>query len=116
MKPLLPNAPHGHGTLCNTSQLLFLSGVSLILGFDRTKNLFFKPEKLRGSAMFFLGLFLVIFRWPKLGFIVEVSLGLRSSLKSAFDTASGRWAGGKEARHSGCGGAEQKENGMVQTE
>ena len=37
------------------AQLLFLSGVSLILGFDRTKNLFFKPEKLRGSALFFAG-------------------------------------------------------------
>lgn len=60
------------GGLLAVGNLLFLSGVSLILGFERTKNLFFKPEKLRGSAMFFAGTFLVIFRWPKLGFLVEV--------------------------------------------
>jgi hypothetical protein len=50
------------GGLLAVGNLLFLSGVSLILGFERTKNLFFKPEKLRGSAMFFAGTFLVIFR------------------------------------------------------
>ena len=66
-------------------QLLFLSGVSLILGFDRTKNLFFKPEKLRGSAMFFLGLFLVIFRWPKLGFVVEVIVVVCKGLQRVED-------------------------------
>jgi len=67
-RPLSPPTPSPH------TQLLFLSGISLILGFQRTKNLFLKPEKLRGTGLFFAGILLVVFRWPKIGFFVEVLL------------------------------------------
>eukprot|EP00802_Teleaulax_amphioxeia_P031746 Tamp_35199.p1 GENE.Tamp_35199~~Tamp_35199.p1 ORF type:complete len:146 (+),score=27.64 Tamp_35199:124-561(+) len=59
------------GGLLAVGNLLFLSGISLILGFQRTKNLFLKPEKLRGTGLFFAGILLVVFRWPKIGFFVE---------------------------------------------
>jgi hypothetical protein len=57
--------------LLAVGNLLFLSGLFLILGFTRTKNLFLQPSKLRGTSLFFAGIILVIFRWPKLGFFVE---------------------------------------------
>ena len=72
-------------------QLLFLSGVGLILGFEKSRNLFFQRQKLHGTALFFFGIFLVIVKWcgrriyevfnalliisiffrPKLGFLIE---------------------------------------------
>ena len=35
----------------------------MILGFERTKNLFFQRQKLRGTALFFFGIFLVMMKW-----------------------------------------------------
>mmetsp|Transcript_38222 Transcript_38222/g.87036 ORF Transcript_38222/g.87036 Transcript_38222/m.87036 type:complete len:146 (-) Transcript_38222:118-555(-) len=57
--------------LLAVGNLLFLAGLFLILGFARTKNLFLQPSKLRGTSLFFVGIFLVIIRWPKIGFMVE---------------------------------------------
>jgi hypothetical protein len=44
-------------------QLLFLGGVFLILGLSRTKSFFFQKQKLRGTALFFSGILLVIVKW-----------------------------------------------------
>mmetsp|Transcript_85264 Transcript_85264/g.227397 ORF Transcript_85264/g.227397 Transcript_85264/m.227397 type:complete len:146 (-) Transcript_85264:356-793(-) len=60
------------GALLAVGNLLFLSGVGLILGLERSKNLFFQRSKLRGTAVFFTGIFLVMIRWPKVGFFVEI--------------------------------------------
>mmetsp|Transcript_32594 Transcript_32594/g.65400 ORF Transcript_32594/g.65400 Transcript_32594/m.65400 type:complete len:146 (+) Transcript_32594:116-553(+) len=59
------------GGLLAVGNLLFLSGVGLILGLARMQSLFFQSNKLRGTVLFFGGLLLVIFRWPKVGFFVE---------------------------------------------
>mmetsp|Transcript_17381 Transcript_17381/g.42166 ORF Transcript_17381/g.42166 Transcript_17381/m.42166 type:complete len:147 (-) Transcript_17381:84-524(-) len=59
------------GGLLAVGNLLFCSGVGLILGFARMKSLFFQRDKLRGTLLFFGGILLVIFRWPKLGFFIE---------------------------------------------
>eukprot|EP00287_Rhodomonas_sp_CCMP768_P011164 CAMPEP_0196718792 /NCGR_PEP_ID=MMETSP1091-20130531/1902_1 /TAXON_ID=302021 /ORGANISM="Rhodomonas sp., Strain CCMP768" /LENGTH=161 /DNA_ID=CAMNT_0042059537 /DNA_START=116 /DNA_END=602 /DNA_ORIENTATION=+ len=59
------------GGLLAVGNLLFLSGVGLILGLARMQSLFFQSNKLRGTVLFFSGLLLVIFRWPKVGFFVE---------------------------------------------
>ena len=60
------------GALLAVGNLLFLSGVFLILGLERTKNFFFQKSKLRGTAFFFAGILLVIFKWAKIGFAVEL--------------------------------------------
>uniref|UniRef100_A0A7S0UIH9 Vesicle transport protein n=1 Tax=Hemiselmis andersenii TaxID=464988 RepID=A0A7S0UIH9_HEMAN len=60
------------GALLAVGNLLFLSGVFLILGMERTKNFFFQKSKLRGTAFFFTGILMVIFKWPKIGFAVEL--------------------------------------------
>mmetsp|Transcript_36755 Transcript_36755/g.57468 ORF Transcript_36755/g.57468 Transcript_36755/m.57468 type:complete len:147 (+) Transcript_36755:137-577(+) len=57
--------------LLAVGNLLFLGGVFLILGMQRAKNLFLQPSKLRGTGMFAVGILLVIFKWPKIGFMVE---------------------------------------------
>jgi len=67
-------------THARTQQLLFLSGVSLILGFERTKNLFFKPDKLRGSALFFLGIPLFLFPLFLLPFLCANAQGCPDTL------------------------------------
>eukprot|EP00188_Purpureofilum_apyrenoidigerum_P003012 Plantae.Rhodophyta-Purpureofilum_apyrenoidigerum.ctg30569.p4 GENE.Plantae.Rhodophyta-Purpureofilum_apyrenoidigerum.ctg30569~~Plantae.Rhodophyta-Purpureofilum_apyrenoidigerum.ctg30569.p4 ORF type:complete len:107 (+),score=21.31 Plantae.Rhodophyta-Purpureofilum_apyrenoidigerum.ctg30569:257-577(+) len=51
--------------------ILFLSGVTLIIGPQRSVRFFFQKKKVRGSIFFFLGIALVLFRWPVLGILVE---------------------------------------------
>lgn len=52
--------------------LLFLFGISLLLGPQRTFLFFARRQKWRGSLAFFLGLGLILARWPLVGFVVEL--------------------------------------------
>lgn len=52
--------------------LLFLTGVTLIIGGRKTFRFFFQWRKLRGTACFLGGIALVIIGWPFIGMIVEV--------------------------------------------
>jgi hypothetical protein len=54
--------------------ILFLGGIPFIIGFQPTLK-FFNPTrkgKARGVICFFLGVLLVLVRWPLIGMIVEV--------------------------------------------
>lgn len=51
--------------------VLFLSGVTLIIGPSRSVRFFFQKKKFRGSAFFFLGMFLVLIGWPIFGVGME---------------------------------------------
>ncbi|KAM6927961.1 vesicle transport protein GOT1A [Xenentodon cancila] len=51
--------------------ILFLAGLSFIIGFRRTAHFFFQRHKFRGSLFFFGGVFLVLCRWPVIGMVVE---------------------------------------------
>lgn len=55
--------------------ILFLAGIPFILGFPQTVR-FFNPfqrrDKARGIVCFFLGILLVLYRWPFIGMIVEM--------------------------------------------
>ena len=53
------------------SQLLFLSGVTLIIGPQKTFYFFARKQKLRGTACFIGGILLVFIKWPVIGMIVE---------------------------------------------
>jgi len=58
--------------------ILFLSGVTLIIGPQRSVRFFFQKKKLRGSIFFFIGIALVLFRKgfqtvPLAGFGPELS-------------------------------------------
>ncbi|KXS22307.1 Got1-domain-containing protein [Gonapodya prolifera JEL478] len=53
--------------------ILFLSGITLIIGFTSTIQFFFRRrDKLRGTLAFFVGIFMVFVRWPITGMFVEL--------------------------------------------
>ena len=51
--------------------ILFLSGVMLIIGFSKTLRLFFQKRKIRGTSCFLGGIFLVLVGWPMFGMGIE---------------------------------------------
>eukprot|EP01111_Echinosteliopsis_oligospora_P013188 TRINITY_DN4665_c0_g1_i1.p1 TRINITY_DN4665_c0_g1~~TRINITY_DN4665_c0_g1_i1.p1 ORF type:complete len:143 (+),score=18.08 TRINITY_DN4665_c0_g1_i1:80-508(+) len=52
--------------------LLFLSGVCVGLGITKTGKFFFQKRKLKGTACFMFGIFLVIIGWAFIGLMVEI--------------------------------------------
>ena len=52
-------------------QILFLAGLSIIIGFERTFRFFFQRYKLKSTALFFGGILLVLIGWPVVGMIIE---------------------------------------------
>lgn len=56
----------------NLFQILFLAGLALVVGLERTFRFFFQKHKLRGSAAFFGGIFVVLIGWPLVGMCVEI--------------------------------------------
>lgn len=53
--------------------VLFLSGLTLTIGFSRTLRFFSRPDRIRGIISFFGGIVLVIiFRWPIIGMILQI--------------------------------------------
>ncbi|CAF0902295.1 unnamed protein product [Brachionus calyciflorus] len=52
--------------------ILFISGISLVIGLERTIKFFFTPQKIKGSVFFFGGVFIVLIGWPLIGMLVEM--------------------------------------------
>lgn len=52
--------------------ILFLLGLTLIIGVQKTIAFFARRQKWRGTAAFTLGILLILFRWPLIGFCVEL--------------------------------------------
>ncbi|KAI9756712.1 MAG: Golgi Transport, partial [Candelina submexicana] len=53
--------------------ILFLIGLTLLLGPARTLSFFFlRRPKLKGTLSFLTGILLILFRWPLVGFLVEL--------------------------------------------
>jgi len=51
--------------------LLFLAGVVLLIGFEKTFRFFFQMRKWKGTACFLGGIMLVLFGWAMIGMCVE---------------------------------------------
>ncbi|XP_015339383.1 vesicle transport protein GOT1A isoform X1 [Marmota marmota marmota] len=68
--------------------LLFLSGLSFIIGLRRTFSFFFQRHKLKGTSFFLGGVVIVLLRWPLLGMFLE-SYGFFSLFKGFFPMAFG---------------------------
>ena len=56
----------------NTPKILFLIGLTIIIGPQKTALFFARRQKLKGTAAFFGGLFLILMRWALIGFLVEL--------------------------------------------
>lgn len=52
-------------------QILFLIGLTIIIGPRKTLMFFARKQKARGTAAFFAGLCLILMRWTFIGFLVE---------------------------------------------
>lgn len=52
--------------------ILFLSGITLLIGPANTFLFFTRRQKLRGSIVFFTGIFLVLIKWAKIGICLEI--------------------------------------------
>jgi len=59
------------GALLALGNLLFLSGLTLIIGPQKTFYFFARKQKIRGSLCFFGGIVLVLLKWPFVGIVVE---------------------------------------------
>lgn len=57
--------------------VLFLSGILLIIGVRRTFYFFARPAKIRGSCLFFFGIVLILIKYSFIGFAIEF-LGILS--------------------------------------
>ena len=51
--------------------ILFLVGITLLLGPQRTFTFFARRQKWRGSAAFWAGVVLILVKWTLIGFLVE---------------------------------------------
>ncbi|XTI84887.1 Got1-domain-containing protein [Cenococcum geophilum] len=52
--------------------ILFLCGLTLIIGLQKTALFFARRQKLKGTAAFTVGILLILFKWPLVGFLVEL--------------------------------------------
>ncbi|XP_047610340.1 vesicle transport protein GOT1A [Phacochoerus africanus] len=68
--------------------LLFLTGLSLIIGLRKTFSFFFQRHKLKGTSFFLGGVLVVLLRWPLLGMCLE-TYGFFSLFKGFFPMAFG---------------------------
>ena len=53
-------------------QILFVIGLTIIIGPQKTLLFFARRQKLKGTAAFFGGLALILMRWAFIGFLVEL--------------------------------------------
>ncbi|KAL4977690.1 vesicle transport protein [Aspergillus desertorum] len=59
-------------SLLAMGNILFLIGLTLIIGFEKTIAFFSRRQKLKGTAAFTFGILLILFRWPLMGFLIEL--------------------------------------------
>ncbi len=52
-------------------QILFISGLAFVIGLERTFRFFFQPHKMKATASFMGGMFVVIMGWPLVGMVIE---------------------------------------------
>ncbi|CAF3781585.1 unnamed protein product [Rotaria sordida] len=58
--------------LLAVGNILFLAGLSMIIGFERTFRFFFQRTKIKATFLFFGGITVVLIGWPLIGMIFEL--------------------------------------------
>ncbi|KAL3481437.1 vesicle transport protein [Aspergillus californicus] len=59
-------------SLLAMGNILFLIGLTLIIGLQKTLAFFSRRQKINGTAAFVFGILLILMRWPLIGFLVEL--------------------------------------------
>ncbi|SMQ47658.1 unnamed protein product [Zymoseptoria tritici ST99CH_1A5] len=59
-------------SLLAMGNILFLIGITLLLGPYRTLAFFSRRQKWRGTLAFWTGVSLILLRWPLVGFLVQI--------------------------------------------
>lgn len=72
-------------TTINSVQVLFLSGITLVIGAQKTVNFFARRNKIRGTVCFLGGILLVFLKWPFIGVCIEL-LGFLNLFGDFFPT------------------------------
>ena len=67
-------------------QLLFLSGVTVTIGFQSALRFFMRPKNFKGTGFFLGGVALVVWGWTLVGFAVE-AYGFWHLFSAFFPTA-----------------------------
>lgn len=70
--------------------ILFLIGITLLLGPSRTFLFFARKQKWRGSAAFWTGVVLILVRWTVVGLCVEM-VGVFYLFGEFFKVSAGDW-------------------------
>lgn len=52
--------------------ILFLSGITLLIGIKKTFLFFRRPQKIRGTICFLGGIIIVLVGWPVIGMLIEI--------------------------------------------
>ncbi|KAI9349997.1 vesicle transport protein [Zopfochytrium polystomum] len=68
---LLGMAMFFDGGLLAIGNILFLVGLFLVIGAQKTYSFFARTEKIRGTICFFGGIILVFLKWPVVGMAIE---------------------------------------------
>jgi hypothetical protein len=68
--PTQPSTCHSYSH--GPHQILFILGLTLIIGIQKTAVFFARKQKLKGTAAFMAGIALILLRWPLIGFVVEL--------------------------------------------
>ncbi|ODV87275.1 hypothetical protein CANARDRAFT_26691 [[Candida] arabinofermentans NRRL YB-2248] len=71
--------------LMGLGNISFIIGLCLIIGPRKTGYFFTRPQKLRGSVCFCIGVFLIFCKWTFIGFVVE-SFGILGLFGEFFAT------------------------------
>lgn len=53
-------------------QILFVSGLSFVIGLERTFRFFFQRHKLKATSFFLGGVLVVLLGWPIVGVVLEI--------------------------------------------
>lgn len=67
--------PYDHLTCCVSLlfvQILFVSGLSFVIGLERTFRFFFQKHKVKATSFFLGGVFVVLIGWPIIGVVLEI--------------------------------------------